>query len=97
MSTIPSRARMNTSCSSASGNPLDRRSFITHALAAGALLAAPRWSRSAAEGAAAKPVLQTRVLVDWHSHFVSNAEIKFFAARGAPPRLLSGSGGVTRL
>src|SRR5271170_7865594 len=66
----------------------DRRSFISHSLAAGALLAAPRWSKSAAP--------QPRVLVDWHSHFVSNAEIKFFAGRREAPRLLTGPDGLTR-
>jgi predicted TIM-barrel fold metal-dependent hydrolase len=81
----------------ARANLVDRRSFIAHALAAGALLAAPRWSRSAGDGTVAQPALKARVLVDWHSHFVSNAEIQFFAARRAAPRLVTGPGGVTKL
>jgi predicted TIM-barrel fold metal-dependent hydrolase len=84
-------------------NSVDRRTFLTHGLAAGALLALPRRPAAAGEGPSAElspgasPAPQTRVLVDWHSHFVSNAEIKFFAARREAPRLLTGSDGVTRL
>jgi predicted TIM-barrel fold metal-dependent hydrolase len=61
------------------------------------LLAAPRWSRSAGDGSVAQPALKARVLVDWHSHFVSNAEIQFFAARRVAPRLVTGPGGATKL
>jgi predicted TIM-barrel fold metal-dependent hydrolase len=78
-----------------------RRAFMTQALAAGAVLAAPRWSKAEATNDAVThvslPAPPARVLVDWHSHFVSNAEIKFFAARRSAPRLLTGSDGATRL
>jgi predicted TIM-barrel fold metal-dependent hydrolase len=76
---------------------LDRRSFVAHALAAGAAIALPRWSNSADNAATPNPALQTRVLVDWHSHFVSNAEIQFFASRRQAPRLLTAPDGTTRL
>ena len=45
--------------------------------------------------AAAPPA--PRALVDWHSHFVSQAEIRYFASRTQPPRLIKGDDGVTRL
>jgi predicted TIM-barrel fold metal-dependent hydrolase len=38
-----------------------------------------------------------RVLVDWHSHFVSKAEIRFLSSRQEPPRLVTDPGGSTFL
>ncbi len=35
--------------------------------------------------------------MDWHSHFVSQAEMKFFAARKQAPRLVTGADGATKL
>jgi predicted TIM-barrel fold metal-dependent hydrolase len=74
---------------------LDRRTFLTGSLAAAGAMAVARWSPAA--GAPAKSAASARVLVDWHSHFVSNAEIKFFSSRREAPRLLTGPDGVTRL
>ena len=74
---------------------VDRREFLAGSVAAVATAAATvaaRWS-TAAGAEATSP----RVFVDWHSHFVSNAEMKFFASRNEAPRLLTGSDGVTRL
>ena len=76
---------------------MDRRGFLAGSVAAVATAAAAatvaaRWS--IAGGA---EVSSPRVLVDWHSHFVSNAEMKFFASRQQAPRLLTGPDGVTRL
>jgi uncharacterized protein len=74
---------------------MDRRGFLAGSVAAVATAAAAtlaaRWSTAGAE------VSSPRVLVDWHSHFVSNAEMKFFASRHEAPRLLTGADGVTRL
>lgn len=88
---------MSSDSAAARANPIDRRAFLARAVAAGALLTAPRWSRSEAEVVAAQPAPPVRVLVDWHSHFVSKAEINFFAARRSAPRLLTGGAGITRL
>ena len=38
-----------------------------------------------------------RVLVDWHSHYVSDAELRFLAKRHRAPRLVAGTDGVLRL
>ena len=74
----------------------DRRGFLAGSVAAVATAAAAtvaaRWSPAAGAEASS-----ARVLVDWHSHFVSNAEMKFFASRQQAPRLLTGPDGVTRL
>lgn len=69
-----------------------RREFLegTGWAAASALL--PGMAASAAT-AAASP----RVLVDWHSHYVSDAEIRFLAARSRAPRLLKSADGGTLL
>lgn len=45
---------------------------------------------------ASEPVAP-RALMDWHSHFVSNAEIRYFASRTQPPRLIKSADGVTQL
>jgi predicted TIM-barrel fold metal-dependent hydrolase len=71
---------------------MDRRTFLAGAVGGAAVTAVGGWSPVA--GAA---VSSARVLVDWHSHFVSNAEMQFFASRREAPRLLTGSDGVTRL
>jgi predicted TIM-barrel fold metal-dependent hydrolase len=83
---------------------ISRRRFLEHTtLAAAAMLPAGRRleaAQSTAEGftPASQPVTGApRVLVDWHSHFVSNAEIKFFAARRQAPRLVTGPDGLWRL
>jgi predicted TIM-barrel fold metal-dependent hydrolase len=64
---------------------LDRRDFLRGAGA----LAAAAWLPSA--GAAEAP----RVLVDWHAHFVTQAEIAFLRKRGVAPRVFDGPDGVS--
>jgi len=73
-----------------------RRCFVVNSLAAGSLLGLPALLRA---GETTNPVRAAgpRVLVDWHSHFVSNAEIKFFAARPKAPRLVIEGDGIARL
>lgn len=67
---------------------MTRRSFIGHsAVVASAML--PGWPLAASSA--------PRVLVDWHSHYVSQAEIRFFAARSEAPRVITGVDGVSRL
>jgi predicted TIM-barrel fold metal-dependent hydrolase len=84
-------------------NSATRRQFLLQAgLATAAGLALPRWSRAevAAAGADVRIVAREsapRVLVDWHSHFVTHAEIAYFAARGRAPRLITASDGGTFL
>lgn len=79
----------------ASRRYIGRRTFLAGSFAAAAATATARWSTVVS--AEDKTVSAARVLVDWHSHFVSNAEMKFFASRGEAPRLLTGPDGVTRL
>jgi len=66
-----------------------RRGFLAAAGAA-ALAPGPLLAEGSAPG-------DFRVLVDWHSHFVSKAEIDFFRRRRVAPRLLTASDGTTRL
>src|SRR5579859_1186204 len=40
---------------------------------------------------------EARVLVDWHSHFVSRAEVEYLRKRRTPPRVISGSDGATQI
>ncbi len=75
----------------------DRRTFLAQSISAAALWSLPRASRAAPTDAPIALAPGRRVLVDWHSHFVSNAEIKFFAARQQAPRLLFAAGGAPRL
>lgn len=44
---------------------------------------------------AAQP--EPRVLADWHSHYVSDAELRFLAGRSHAPNLVAGADGVLRL
>lgn len=78
---------------------IDRRMFLTGSIGAATATAVSRWSPALALGAPAPAdsVSSPRVLVDWHSHFVSNAEMKLFASRREAPRLVTGSDGVLRL
>src|SRR5262245_56346634 len=88
-------ARPAASCRAASRTSSNRmstrRHFIAGAVAA-AVASAIRPSRIWA-GAAAAP----RALVDWHSHYVSNAELKFLSARKQAPRVIVDAQGATRL
>jgi predicted TIM-barrel fold metal-dependent hydrolase len=68
---------------------LSRRDFIAYGGIAVTAVLAPR-----------VPLAQVpagRVLMDWHSHFVSNAEMQYLARRKRAPRLVRGSGGIVRL
>ncbi len=55
----------------------------------------------AAVGALGLPVSAAasapRVLVDWHSHYLSDAELNFLAARTSPPRLVRAADGTARI
>lgn len=69
------------------GTLVTRRTFLQ---AAAAGVAATRLSEV---NAAAPP----RVLVDWHSHYVSQVEIDYLAKRTSPPRVLRAGDGSTLL
>jgi len=69
---------------------ITRRRFMAGSVAAAAALGA---GTSRVFGDAPAP----RALVDWHSHYVSNAELKFLAARKQAPRLIRDAQGVTRI
>jgi predicted TIM-barrel fold metal-dependent hydrolase len=73
-----------------------RRSFIARSIAAAALWALADLP-SAAETTGPVRSADVRVLVDWHSHFVTNAEMRFFAKRRQAPRLLTSTDGISRL
>jgi predicted TIM-barrel fold metal-dependent hydrolase len=72
---------------------LNRRHFIGGGLAAAVSM--PGLVSAAAK--AANATTPARVLVDWHSHYVSQAEMKFFAQRTQAPQLTQGADGTTRL
>jgi predicted TIM-barrel fold metal-dependent hydrolase len=76
---------------------LDRRAFMVRSLATAALLPFSSLPKSATSQVPATANSGTQVLVDWHSHFVSNAEMKFFAGRPRAPRLVPGTAGTSRL
>ncbi|MGC3982858.1 MAG: amidohydrolase family protein [Steroidobacteraceae bacterium] len=67
---------------------LNRRTFLQNSLLASAALPL---SSMAADNAAA------RILVDWHSHYVSQAEINFFTKRKQAPRMVIGKDGIAKL
>lgn len=73
---------------------LNRRQFLNGALATAATLSAGLHSRSTL-AASGQPT--TRALVDWHSHYVSRAELKFLASRTQPPKLVTAADGSTQL
>ena len=60
---------------------------------AGGVLAQSLTGQGAAKTAAGKP----RVLVDWHSHYVSRAELRILGARQLAPRILTSASGSTVL
>jgi predicted TIM-barrel fold metal-dependent hydrolase len=64
---------------------VDRRHFLTGSLAAAGLL-----GTAGTLAAGARPA--TRVLLDWHSHYVSDAEIRLLATRSQPPRVAQADG-----
>lgn len=76
-----------------------RRDFLQRAaLAATTAFPLVRSASALAESdrnAGAAP--SSRVLMDWHSHFVSQAEIRFFSARKEAPRLITKADGSTAL
>jgi len=55
------------------------------------------WAAAAMLLPTAAAAANQRVLVDWHSHYVSDAEIRFLAARSRAPRLLRAADGSTLL
>lgn len=65
-----------------------RREFIKAGSLAAASLIAPKGFASTST---------PRVLVDWHSHFVSQAELRYFATRKQAPRLITAPDGATKL
>lgn len=72
----------------------DRRHFLRGAAAGvgfGSLALAAGLPALASAASAAKP----RVLVDWHAHFVTNAEIDFLRKRTAAPRVFDGADGAS--
>lgn len=80
-----------------------RRGFLTHAAAAAVALPLLSRTRALAAAAPASPpngpaaAPAPKVLVDWHNHWISNAEAKYLASRSTPPRLVTGADGVARL
>jgi uncharacterized protein len=71
----------------------NRRDFLQRSAAIAGAGLLPGLLRSAHAAAPPAP----RALVDWHSHFVSQAEIRYFSSRTQPPRLIKGDDGVARL
>ncbi len=75
-------------------NHYTRRQFMVgSSLAATAVLSRTWAAPPGAPRAAAEP----RVLVDWHSHYASATEVRFFAARGQAPRITTGPDGIAKL
>ncbi|WP_116811097.1 amidohydrolase family protein [Steroidobacter cummioxidans] len=73
---------------------LNRRLFLGGAFATAATVSAGLHTRPLlAENASTAP----RALVDWHSHYVSQAEMKFLATRAQPPKLVTGADGTIQL
>ncbi len=71
-----------------------RRHFLATTLAAAAAIPAVLRSPFALGDA---PARTPRALVDWHSHYVSRAELNYLAARKVAPRVLTAADGSTRL
>jgi predicted TIM-barrel fold metal-dependent hydrolase len=74
-----------------------RRDFILTAGVAAAALSASGFLRAAGSDTSQATGSTPRVLVDWHSHFVTEAEISFFKKRKLAPRLVTGDAGKTLL
>lgn len=75
-----------------------RREILAGGAAAAGIAAIPALLRAeGADAVQATPPTGPRVLVDWHSHFVSRAEVRALAARRLPPNILAGDDGATRL
>ncbi len=70
-----------------------RRNFIGSSLAAAMLLPGAVRAISTLGNAPVAP----RALVDWHSHYVSRAELNYLASRKVAPRVLTAADGSTRL
>jgi predicted TIM-barrel fold metal-dependent hydrolase len=70
-----------------------RRHLIGGALATALLLPGALRSIVALGDSSAAP----RALVDWHSHYVSRAELNYLASRRIAPRVLTAADGSTRL
>lgn len=77
----------------------NRRNFLRHcslALGAATLPRLPAAATSSATSATASQSPAPKVLVDWHSHYVSKAEIHLLGVRQRPPRVIA-EAGQTRL
>jgi len=61
------------------------------------LLASAALTGTALTPRALQAATAPRVLVDWHSHYVSEVELRFLAKRSKPPRLVAGKDGVPQL
>jgi uncharacterized protein len=79
----------------------NRRQFMGLAGAAGVALPSLLRRAGAAEVAGAPPTghpaTEPRVLVDWHSHFVSETEVRALSARHTVPRIITAADGSTRV
>lgn len=75
-----------------------RRQFLRHCALAAAAAAVPGGFASALVTPGAGPLpAGRRVAVDWHSHFVTRAEIAFLSKRRIAPRIISSASGATVL
>jgi predicted TIM-barrel fold metal-dependent hydrolase len=73
-----------------------RRQLIGIGATAAAAATVPGLLRTV-QAAAPPAVADPPIAVDWHSHFVSRAEIKFLSKRQTPPRILTQPDGSTLL
>jgi predicted TIM-barrel fold metal-dependent hydrolase len=75
----------------------DRRQFLRGAagVGLGALVLGAGLPALAAAATGKGTGTSSRVLVDWHAHFVTKAEIDFLRKRGAAPRVFDGADGVS--
>lgn len=73
-----------------------RRHFVV-AAATAAATAPFAFARMAKAADEPRPTPQRRVLVDWHSHFVSKVEVEYLKRRRAPPRIIVNGDGSSQL
>jgi hypothetical protein len=75
-----------------------RREFLKFASVAAALALPTALHPLPATAASAPDAPRApRALVDWHSHFVSQAEMRYFASRKQAPRIVTAANGATQL
>lgn len=68
-----------------------------HFLKAAGGSAAALWAAAQAPALFAQSTPSRRVLVDWHSHYMSDAELNFLAQRTAAPRLIRSADGTASI